>query len=397
MNKSNGRFLFGCTTVFLSIVLGFTSGIGGAFIGYRLMDSNPTISNGDNTVIQERQVVSETSAVVDVVDQVGNAVVSIIVTKDLPRLERYYYNPFGDDSFFGIPRLREEGVEERQIGAGSGFVVSSDGYIVTNRHVVDDEEASYTVVFNNGERIDAEVLDRDTYLDIAILKIDVNEADYLNLGDSDQIKIGQRAIAIGNALGEFQNSVSDGIISGLSRSITAGNARGGEVEQLDNIIQTDASINPGNSGGPLLDYSGNVIGVNVAVAQNAENIGFAIPINEVKRVVESVIEFGEIRRPYLGVRYTNVNQMIAEQNNLSVDYGALIISGSENQPGVIPNGPADLAGLEEGDVILEINGERIENNLRSLIQEYEIGEVLQLLVIRDNQELEFDVQLKALE
>lgn len=240
---------------------------------------------------QVPSISSQETIVTSVVERANPAVVSVIVTKDVPVLERYYERiPFGNGAVLRIPHVRQRGTQEQEVGGGSGFIVSPTGLMVTNSHVVSDPEASYTAFTNDGKKYDVEVVARDDALDIAVLKIknfSVQNMPYLTFGDTSTLKLGQTAIAIGNALGEFRNSVSVGVISGLSRSITAGDGSG-RSEQFENVIQTDAAINPGNSGGPLLDLRGLVIGVNVAVAGGAENIGFALPVDAVKRLVASV-------------------------------------------------------------------------------------------------------------
>ena len=262
-----------------------------------------------------------------IVKEVSPAVVSIIISKYVPVYEQGYYNPFGENSPFDIriPILKQKGTKLQEVGGGTGFVVSSDGLIATNKHVVLDDEAEYTVLTNDGKKYSAKVVDRDPLQDIAIIKIDANDLPILKLGNSDNLEIGQTVIAIGNALGEFRNTVSSGIISGLLRTITAGG--GGMSEQLEDIIQTDAAINPGNSGGPLLNLNGEVIGMNTAVVQGAENIGFAVPINKVKRDIVDIKTKGKIIYAFLGVRYVLVTKAIAETNKLPVDYGALITKG----------------------------------------------------------------------
>lgn len=339
----------------------------------------------------------EETAIVDVIAKTNPAVVSIVVTKDVPIIERYFerFDPFGGffhDPFGGfdlqIPRIRERGTERREVGGGSGFFVSNDGLIVTNRHVVADTEAEYTVFTNDGEKHNATVLARDPILDIAVLKIEASGTPYLAFGNSDEIRIGQTAIAIGNALGEFRNSVSVGVVSGLSRSVVAGDNLG-RFELLEEVIQTDAAINPGNSGGPLLDLNGKVIGVNVAVTRGAENIGFALPSNLVESVVRSVVEHGEIVRPYLGVRYVQVTPSLKERHNLPVDYGVLVVGGgSPEHPAVVPDSPADKAGLKENDIIFEIDGERIDDrrSLGFLIRQRDIGDTITLTILRDGEE-----------
>lgn len=235
------------------------------------------------------------TAVIDAAKKANPAVVAITISKNVPVYEQYYENipsPFGDffgNNFFNfsVPRVREKGTELQEVGGGSGFLVSDNGYIVTNRHVVVDADAEYTVFLNDGKKYTADVVARDPVLDLAVIKIEGSGFPYLVFGDSETLEVGQSVIAIGNALAEFRNTVSVGVVSGLSRSIVAGNGMG-QSEALDQLIQTDAAINQGNSGGPLLDLSGKVIGVNVAVASGAENIGFALSGNSAKSVIESI-------------------------------------------------------------------------------------------------------------
>ncbi len=256
----------------------------------------------------------------------------------------------------------------------------------------------YTVLMNDESKHEAKVLARDPINDIAILKIEGQDFPTVELGDSSTLKVGQTVIAIGNALGEFRNTVSTGVISGLSRSITAGGAGIGS-EQLIGVIQTDASINPGNSGGPLLNLAGQVIGINTAMASGAENIGFAIPINAVKNTIESVRQYGRIVRPWLGVRYVMVNKTIAEENKLSVDYGALIVRGEKvTDLAVIPGSPADKAGLEENDIILEVNGQKIDQDhpLAMIISRYQPGDEITLKVLHKGEEKEVKVKLEEM-
>jgi serine protease Do len=272
MKKNVSVKLF-IATVLIAAVVGLIFGsLGGIYFGPWL----------DKTELVHIKTVPE------VVKEVSPSVISVIISKYVAILEQEFYNPFGEDSPFQIliPRIVEKGKELKEVGGGSGFVVSADGLIVTNNHVVADKEAQYTVLTNDGQKYSAKVLSRDAKQDVAILKIEANNLMPVKMGNSNNLEIGETVIAIGNALGEFRNTVSAGIVSGLMRSITAGGA--GFSEKLDEVIQTDAAINSGNSGGPLLNLYGEVIGINTAVATNAENIGFAIPINKIKQNIEDV-------------------------------------------------------------------------------------------------------------
>ncbi len=339
--------------------------------------------------------VKREGSVIETVKKTNPAVVSIILTKEVPKYEVYnnpnQTNPFGDlfPGFnFNIPQYKQNGTEKKEVGGGSGFFVSADGLIVTNRHVVSGEGVEYTVYTNDGKKYPAKVVARDAVLDIALIKVTGSGFAYLSLGDSDTLEIGQTVVAIGNALAEFKNTVSVGVISGLSRSITAGDGSGSS-EFLDKVIQTDAAINPGNSGGPLLNLYGQVVGVNVAVAQGGQNIAFALPINNVKSVIESVKATGKIVRPYLGIRYVLINPEIKTKNNLSVDYGVLIKSGaSAADLAVIPGSPADKAGLVENDIILEVDGKKLDEdtNISSLVRYKKVGDAITLKILHKGEQ-----------
>ncbi len=344
---------------------------------YFVYTRKPAILSAQTAAVSGAASTQE-ALVTGAIEHANPAVVSIIITKDVPVIERYYERiPFGDGTVLRVPQVRQNGTQEREVGGGSGFLVSSDGLIVTNKHVVEDASASYTVFTNDGKKYDVTVVARDPSLDIAVLKVKgaapAGGFPYLTFGDASTLRLGQTAIAIGNALGEFRNSVSVGVISGLARQITAGD-NAGRSEELDNVIQTDAAINSGNSGGPLLDLHGQVIGVNVAVASNAENIGFALPADTVKTVVQSVQQFGEIRRPYIGVRYTELNAQIAADNKLSIDYGAYI-QADEGDEAVLPGSPADKAGLKAGDIITSIGGMSLKDqSLAAVVRRFQIGQ-----------------------
>lgn len=336
------------------------------------------------------------SDIIDVVDATNAAVVSIVITKDVPKLEQIFQqgnSPFGFFGF-GLPQYRQNGTEKKEIGGGSGFLVSDDGYIVTNAHVVSDDDAEYSVLLNDGQTYTATVVAADTVLDVAVLKIDVSNVSFLEFGDSDRVKVGQTVIAIGNALGEFRNTVSAGVISGLSRSITAGGQ--GSSEVLANVLQTDAAINPGNSGGPLLDLSGKVIGVNVATSAGGENISFSLPSNAVKQTVDSIRQTGHVVRAYLGVRFVMITPTLAEVNNLAVDHGALIRRADDGVAlAVVPGSPADKAGIEENDIIVAVDDViiDIEHPLDVILRSYAVGDTIAVKLWHDGTEKTLDVTL----
>lgn len=384
------------TIVIVSALIGAGFGLGGAALFFNQFNNSSlqiTTERYNAEPSDSRQVL------VEAVKKVEPAVVSIVVSKDVQTFVRRPIDPFNNffGDIFGLPSRDESDfqTERREVGGGTGFFVSDDGLLITNKHVVSDEEASYTVLLNNGKRYEAKVVALDPANDIAVVKVD-GEGDkfpVVELGDSENLSLGETVIAIGNALGEFRNTVSVGVVSGLSRSVTASGAAFGP-EQLTNVIQTDAAISSGNSGGPLANIDGKVIGMNTAVSTIGENIGFAIPVNEIKAVIASVQEHGRVVRPFLGVRYVLIDERIAEEEDLSIQSGALLV-GDINDPAVIPYGPADDAGLQEGDVILEINGEAVtqENSLAKLIAKYSVGEKINLKVLREEETLELEVVL----
>ncbi len=328
------------------------------------------------------------SIITSAVKKTNPAVVSITISKDVPKYELQTLPNFNDPlGFFSIPSLPvQNGTENKEVGNGSGFLVSSDGYIVTNRHVVDDKTATYTVTLNSGKKYPAKVIASDQVYDIAVVKIEGTGFPSVVLGDSSKLELGSTVIAIGNALGEFKNTVSVGVVSGLSRSITAGDGMG-KSEQLEQVIQTDAAINPGNSGGPLLDLNGEVVGINVAVAQGSQSIGFALPINSVKSIIGSVKITGKIVRPYIGVRYVQINADLAEKEKLSVDYGVLIKAGDAKNPAIIKDSPAEKAGLKVGDIITAVDGVKLDDtqSLSIIVRGHAVGDTLSLTVVRGSE------------
>ncbi len=385
-NNISSRKILGIAFV-LSLVIGSFSGfffgmVGGLFSSRHIYSLNEEGRyNSSKTV-----AVEEEASTIGVSERVSDSVVNVMVSKDLGK----YYNQTGPlspyDSLLEPDPFdfysQDEGVTQ-EIGGGTGFVISADGMILTNKHVVSDEDAEYTVILADGTKYEAEILGRDPVNDIAVLKIEAEGLRPVELGDSDKIKIGQTVIAIGNTLSEYKNTVTKGVVSGIDRRVTA-NGDYGQTETLEEAIQTDAAINPGNSGGPLLDLEGRVIGINTAVSNLGQSIGFAIPINTAKRVIESVQEHGRIVRPFLGVRYVILNESIRKSNNLDVDYGALIVRGSARTDlAVIPGSAADKAGLVENDIILEADGQKItqSNSLGKILNKYQPQDKITLKVL----------------
>lgn len=330
---------------------------------------------------------TEEGRITQIVAEASPAVVSVIVSIPTPDVRQL--GPFE----IRLPG----GGESQKIGGGSGFFISSDGLVLTNRHVVSSDEVDYSVLLTDGRELDAEVVDRDPFNDLAVLKVSGRGFHALSFGDSSNLKPGQTVIAIGNALGEFSNSVSVGVVSGLSRSVLAGSRFSGETELLDEVIQTDAAINPGNSGGPLLDLSGDVIGVNVAVAEGSENIGFALPSNLASQVADSIEQHGEIVRPYLGVRYIDITEAIARQEGLPVDQGAYIVPGDEAEDlAIVPGSPAEEAGLLAGDIITSLDGTEVSgvNGLARLLRNKQVGDRVAIGVLRDGENIFLEAVLE---
>ncbi|MFA5249066.1 MAG: trypsin-like peptidase domain-containing protein [Candidatus Paceibacterota bacterium] len=384
----------------VGILFGLIGGLLGGYYFYTRVKQD--MGSGSGAVQQSAAPAYQDSReerVVSLVKDNSPSVVSITITKDVP-VYQYQNDPFG--SFFDNPfgslygsQPQIKGYQKQEVGEGSGFIVSEDGLVLTNKHVVDQTNAQYTVVMSDKKEYPAKVLATDPVQDLAILKIEGTGFKTVTLGDSDSLQVGQTAIAIGNALGEFPNTVSVGIISGLSRSIVAsGGAQASE--SLENVIQTDAAINAGNSGGPLLNLSGEVIGINTAVASQAQGVGFALPINLAKRDIEQVKKTGKISYPFLGVQYTLITPEFAEQKKLSVDYGALIgASSSSSKPAVISGSAAQKAGVKAGDIILEFGGEKItsDNSLAKIIAKYLPGDKVTLKILRNEKELSVEATL----
>lgn len=332
---------------------------------------------------------TEETQITSTVKETLPAVVSITVSKYLTVFEKPFRTsgfrgPGGPGSFFAVPK----GTKKVKVGGGSGFIADSSGIILTNRHVVEDPKAEYIVILNdNKKKYKAKILARDQINDIAIIKIEAENLPTLKLGDSSDLKLGQSVIAIGNTLGLFQNTVSRGVISGLSRNITAVNARKKTTKRLKDLIQTDAAVNPGNSGGPLVDIKGKVVGINAAMVHGAENVGFALPINSAKKDLEEVKKHGRILQPFLGIRYVPITKKLKKHYDLPVKQGALVVSEPVPEgEAIIPGSPADKAGLKEGDIILEIGDQKItpNNSLMSCLHDCKVGKEIKIKILREN-------------
>lgn len=332
---------------------------------------------------------------VEAVKKVAPAVVSIVVSKYIPRMHDIspgqLYNPFmlGD--------VEDGAGQKTKVGGGSGFVVHPSGLVLTNKHVVFDADAEYTVVLADGREVPSKVLSRDPINDIAVLKIDADNLPHAELASTDEIELGQTVIAIGNALGMFSNSVSKGIISGLARSISASLGGGGHTENLRGVIQTDVAINQGNSGGPLINLDGKVVGINTAVIFGAQNIGFAIPVAWAKSDLEDIIAHGRIIKPFLGLMYVMLSPELARQYSLATDHGAMIMR--DHRPGavaVLAGSPADKAGLKEHDIVVKLDGEELTGavDLMDMLQKHKVGDSVKIAYLRDGTEHECSLTLE---
>lgn len=345
-------------------------------------------SDGELMVAGRREVIDEESVVTKAVEQATPSVVTVSISKTT----LVGSNPFGNfgffDDFFNFAPQTPQKEQKIEQDIGTGFIISPDGLIVTNKHVVGDTQAKYKVVIGKDEVVEVKDVYRDPVNDLAILRVDKKGLVPINLGDSDKLKVGQTVIAIGTALGEFRSTVTKGVISGLGRGITAGSPFEGS-EKLDNVVQTDAAINPGNSGGPLLNSSGEVIGVNVAVSQNGQNIGFALPINIVKDSINNFKTTGEFERPFLGVSYKIISKQAALLNE--VPAGAYVQE-------IVADSPADKAGVKQGDIITEIDGKRLGDDkdtaLSTIVNKRKIGDSIEIKLWRDGKEMTMTARLE---
>ncbi len=383
--KKRGKFGLIILIVVISLIFGSVSGVGSIIL---LSKNNGSLAkkigfiNWDNLTIPLTETkkinVQESSAIIDSANKVSPAVVSIVAKSQVQTI-------FGDTS--------------QSESAGTGFIITSDGLILTNKHVVSDANATYTVIAADGKNYDGKIQSIDPLNDLAVVKITATGLPVVELGDSDQLSVGQWVVAIGNALGQYQNTVTAGVISAKQRDIQASDSTGAATENLSGMLQTDAAINSGNSGGPLVNLQGQVIGINTAVASGAQGIGFAIPINAAKSAIDSIKKTGKITRPYLGIRYLPITPDIAKTNNLKYDYGALVVRGNGiGQVAVVPGSPADKAGIVENDIVLEINGERIDstNSLTSLLSKYNVGDTVSLKISHAGSEKTVKVMLQSM-
>lgn len=375
------------TFVLVSVCSLLFGALGGGFTAWVLLTQMPE-EEPNETVIN-----FENGSYKTVWESAAPAVVSVVAMKDLSA----YYDQF---SFFGSPQTPTQEGELSQVSSGTGFIITPDGLVVTNKHVVEDDEAEYIVIMDDGTQLDAEVLDKDPLNDIALLQIvgddeRLGDLPTVEFADSDVISVGDPVLAIGNALGEYSNTTTVGIISATGREIIASSGMGSS-ENLVNLIQTDAAINPGNSGGPLLNLNAEVVGMNTAIDTTASGIGFAIPANDIAMVVKSYQEFGRIVRPYVGVSYISVNPVVQKRFKLEVDTGVLVM-GDEKAgiSGVQEGSPADEAGILDGDVILAVEDQALTTtySLSNAIAGYLVGETITLTIWRDGETLTLELEL----
>lgn len=346
--------------IILVIIIGILAGLGTfrlaseGKLGLNLKQTSPLVSGNQSTSSNGGKVVyvDENDAIIAAVKKVSPSVVA--VSGESQSSSSNFFDPFS----MGQPQTSQT--------IGTGFVVSP-GVIVTNKHVVADTSATYTVITKDGKNLSPVKIYRDPTLDLALIKINDTSLQPISLGNSDGLQVGQSVIAIGNALGKFDDTVTTGVVSGLGRDVAAGDPYSGSSEQLSDLIQTDAAINPGNSGGPLLNLQAQVIGVNVATTQGAQNIGFSIPINSVKDLVNQFVTTGTVQKPFLGIQYTFVSQDVAVANDMpSGAYIDDVVSGS----------PADKAGIQHGDVITKINNQKINSDqvIPQFMQNEKVGD-----------------------
>jgi S1-C subfamily serine protease len=344
---------------------------------------------------------------IKITKKIMGAMVSIVISKQIKELEKEIKDETKEESAESkkeIVNLEKKELKMAdlladknglvEVGNGSGFIVDSNGIILTNKHVVEDKDANYVVVLNDDRKFDAEIISRDPINDIAILKIEAVNLPFIKLGDASKLQLGQSLIAVGNALGIFRNTVSVGIVSGLSRSIMTQTNSKYPPQEMRGLIQTDAAINPGNSGGPLINENGEAVGINSAIVSGAQNIGFAIPINSAIRDLKDIKKFGKIRRPFLGIRYIMIDDNLKEKMNLPINYGALVIK-EDNEGAVIKNSPSEKAGIIENDIILSFNGEKLkaDHPIQDILENMSAGDVIKLDILRNGKQISTELTL----
>lgn len=374
--------------VFLLIISLAAGFLGGWFGESRHTSDNTSI---DSPITDKQVVLSSQGQVISkIASVVGQSVVSVTATQ-------------GSTTVTPEQTLLGLGGGNSSSDAGTGIIISSNGLIITNRHVVPVGTTSVSVTLADGTQYNnVQVVGRTSAndsLDIAFLQIPNLGSKKLipaTIGDSSQMLVGDPVVAIGNALGQFQNTVTSGIISGYGRSVQASNSTGSSSESLDDLFQTDAAINEGNSGGPLVNLSGQVIGINTAIASNSQNIGFAIPINDVTGLIKGVEQTGKLEQPYLGIVYIPITADVAQQYNLNVDNGAYIPSSAVlGEPSILSGGPAAAAGLREGDIITKVNSKAINEttSLTSILDQLSVGQKVSLTVVRNSKTITISATL----
>ncbi|HSX18335.1 MAG TPA: trypsin-like peptidase domain-containing protein [Candidatus Saccharimonadales bacterium] len=382
ISRVNRPYLLRLLAVVLIIL---AIGFGGGWLGARTYNHSQPIPS--STEAKQQYVSSEGQLISEIAKNVGSSVVSIDAVQTQTSQDIFGYS---------FPQSQE--------AAGTGFIISSDGTIVTNRHVVPSGTTSVSVTLADGTTYkNVSVIGRtsdSSPLDVAFLKINnlgSKKLTPVTLGNSSQTQVGDRVVAIGNALGQFQNTVTSGIISGYGRDVQAGDQNGTSGENLTDLFQTDAAINEGNSGGPLVNINGDVIAINTAVASGAQNIGFAIPINDVKGLISGVLGSGKLQQPYLGVRYVSLTPDIAYQYNLPVNHGAYVTPNTDSTPSVIASSPAEKAGVKEKDIITKINNINIneKTSLTSALTNFKVGDTVTLTVVRDGKTITLHAKLTA--
>ena len=391
MLKENKNLIIKSVKVIFGIFVLFSVFAGGLYLGIngkfnRFAPGKDININEQNPRKYDLTQCNETTA--NIVEELSDSVVTVAIKRmDLKSNTGNLFDLF--NLFRNSQRYSPEDYEEVQQDIGTGFVVGEEKFVITNRHVVSDLKAEYKIVDSNDNEYAVSKIYRDPANDLAILQVEGLKVDSISLGDSDKIRVGEDVVAIGTALGEFRHTVTTGVVSGLGRGITASDGLGSYVESIENVIQTDAAINPGNSGGPLINRCGEVIGINVAVSSNAENIGFSIPVNVLKKSLDNFENTGKFDRALLGVKYSMISEQAALRNEVPV--GAYVTE-------VIKNSSAEDANIKEGDIIVTFNGEKLaDKSLAELVNKTKVGDKVKVKIFRwqDEKEIEVTVTMKT--